>query len=54
MQLEIASEYQAKLMIEDKRTEDPLLLQDGWISEENGGNILACRHFIQMNCLVMT
>ena len=29
VQLQIASEYQAKLMIEGKRFEDPLLMQDG-------------------------
>ena len=36
MQLDIASEYQAKLMIEVKRIDNPLLMKDGSIREENG------------------
>ena len=36
VQLEIANEYRAKLIIDDKEMPDTLLMPDGWISEENG------------------
>ena len=36
VQLEIANEYRAKLIINDKEMPDPLLMQDGWLNEEDG------------------
>ena len=36
VEAEIASDYTAKLVVVDDRLPDPFLLEDGWLSEEDG------------------